>query len=258
MSKCSRYLLIASFLGLSLTACDTGAGPQVPSANTRILFKADALPVATAIPNGGATILADMGDAEGWSRNVVSLDAVSSINVTLAAIQVLRTESDTMEADTLDQDTMNDDSAGVMNDGEHGWEQRGGWVTVDVPTGTSVDLMNLPAAGMTVTDANLQPGTYRGLRMLFTDATITLSKDVTLPDSSVVSAGTYPLQIGGRNGWLSVQVTPFTVAQGQTDVVVTFDPAASVRAIIVRHDGTFFMPPVVRASGEHGEDAGHD
>jgi hypothetical protein len=242
MLKYSRYVIVASLLGLTLAACDTGVGTGAASGNTRIVFKAATLPSATAIPDSGMTIQWD-GDVR-WSHDVIPLDAVSSIKVTLAAIQVLQTQ----------QDTTAQDSTGSLGwGGDHWGGFHSRWVTVDVPVGTSVDLMNLPTDGMTVANANLPAGTYGQIRMLFTQATITLSRDVTLPDSTVISAGTYPLQIGRASSWLYVQVNPFTVTQDQADVVVTFDPAASVRAIIVLSDGTLVMPPVVRASCDRGE-----
>lgn len=249
MWKLSRYVFVASLLGLSLAACDTGVGAGVAPGNTRIVFKAGTLPAATMAPDTGTTIQWDGGDQVRWSHDVIPLDAVSSIKVTLAAIQVLQTQQDSAAQDSTAQDSTG--SLGWGGDHWGGYQSR--WVTVDVPVGTSVDLMNLPSDGMTVANANLSAGTYGQIRMLFTEATITLSKDVTLPDSTVISAGTYPLQIGRNSSWLYVQVTPFTVTQGQADVVVTFDPAASVRSIIVLNDGTLVMPPVVRASCNRSE-----
>lgn len=248
MLKYSRYVIVASLLGLTLAACGTGTGPGAASGNTRIVFKSATLPSATAVPDSGLTI--QWGDRDvRYSSNVIPLDAVDSIKVTLAAIQVMQFSQDTAVQDTAGQDSTS--SAGFW--GGHFGMFQSRWVTIDVPVGTTIDLLHLPADGMTVANADLQPGTYGQVRLLFTQATITLGKDVTLPDSSVIAAGTYPLQIGRNSTWLYVQVSPFTVAQGQADVVVTFDPAASVRAIIVLNDGTLVMPPVVRATCNRSE-----
>ncbi len=248
MSKFSRYFLVASVLGLSLAACDTGVGAGASSGNTRIVFKSAALPSATAVPDSGLTI--QWGDHDvRYSHNAIPLDAVDSVKVTLAAIQVMQFSQDSMAQDTTGQDS----TGSTGYEGDHFGMFQGRWVTIDVPVGTTIDLMHLPTDGMTVANTDLQPGTYGQVRMLFTQATITLGKDVTLPDSTVIAAGTYPLEIGRNSSWLYVQVSPFTVAQGQADVVVTFDPAASVRAIIVLNDGTLVMPPVVRASCNRSE-----
>lgn len=248
MLKYSRYVMVASLLGLSLAACDTGVGSGGPSGNTRIVFKSATLPSATAVPDSGLTI--QWGDHDvRFSHDVIPLDAVDSVKVTLAAIQVMQFSQDTMSQDTAGQDSTSSTGYG----GDHFGMYPSRWVTIDVPVGTTIDLMNLPTDGMTVANANLDPGTYGQVRMLFTTATITLGKDVTLPDSTVIAAGTYPLQIGRNSTWLYVQVAPFTVAKDQADVVVTFDPAASVRAIIVLNDGTLVMPPVVSASCNRSE-----
>lgn len=234
MSIFTRYALMTSVLGLSLAACADGVGPA-GGVDSQVLLVPAAAPVAAVAPTPGPTILGmGPGDGTGPIHDVIPLDAVTSIDVALTGIQVKQWRR------TFGTAGMGG-PAGAPS----------GWTTIDVQDGTSVDLMNLPTEGLTVAAGALEPGTYGQVRLLFSDAQITLGQDVTLPDSTVMAAGTYPLRIGGINGdWFYVQTAQFTVTQDQADVVVEFDPAASVRAIVVLDDGTLLMPPVLRAWGQ--------
>jgi hypothetical protein len=230
MSTFTRYSLLVSLLGLSLAACADGVGPASQT-YSQVLLVPTVSANAAAIPAPGPTILgAGPGDGTGPIHDVIPLDAVASIDVTLTGVEVKQWRR----------------AAGTAGMGGPAGAPSG-WTTVDVPEGTHVDLMNLPAAGLTIAGGALDPGTYARVRMLFSDAQITLSEDVTLPDSTVIAAGTYPLQIGD---WFYIQTTQFTVTEDQADVVIEFDPSASVRAIVVLDDGTLVMPPVLRAWGQ--------
>lgn len=235
MSTFTRYsLLIVSLLGLSLAACSDGLGP-VGETNSQVLLVPAVSSVSAAIPVADFTITGTgPGDGTGPIHDVIPLEAVSSIDVALTGVEVKQWRRAF-------------GSAGMGGPGG----SPSGWITVDVPEGTTIDLMALPSEGLTIAAGALEPGTYRQVRLLFSDAQITLSQDVTLPDSTVIAAGTYPLQIGGVDkDWFYIQTSQFEVTQDQADVVVEFDPEASVRAIVVLDDGTLVMPPVLRAWGQ--------
>ncbi|MEJ2678875.1 MAG: DUF4382 domain-containing protein [Gemmatimonadota bacterium] len=234
MSTFTRYSLLVSVLGLSLAACSDGMGP-VRQTNSQVLLVPAVSADAAVLPASGTTITGvGPGDGTGPIHDVIPLAAVASIDVTLTGVQVKQWRRT---------------FGGGGTGGPAGAPS--GWTTVDVPDSPIIDLMNLPADGLTIAAGALEPGSYRQVRLLFSDAQITLSEDVTLPDSTVIAAGTYPLQVGGvDHDWFYVQTAQFTVTEDQADVIIEFDPAASVRAIVVLDDGTLVMPPVLRAWGQ--------
>lgn len=235
MIEHARFPLLAAALVLSLAACEDGAGP---AGGTSQVLLTSAAPALALMPAPGELVtLGGMGpgDGSGPIHDRIPLDAVASVTVDVTGV----------EARLL---------------GRHMGATFGpnGWVTLEVPAGTTLDLLSLPEEGLPVAAGDLEAGTYGMVRLLFSDATITFNQQVVIADSLsadtlVFEAGTpYPLAIGlGDADWVMVPTAEFTVSDVEgADLVIEFDPEASIRGIAVTDDGTLVMPPVLRAWGQ--------
>lgn len=235
MTKHARFPLLAAALVLSLAACEDGAGPA--GGTTQVLLTSAAPALAVAAPGDAVTLGGMMGpgDGSGPIHDRIPLEAVASITVDVNGV----------DAKLLGR---NMGPASGPN----------GWVTLDVPEGTTLDLMSLPEEGLPLATGDLEPGTYGMVRLLFTEATVTLNQQVVIADSLTADTLTfeadtpYPLAIGlGDADWIMVPTAEFTVGEVEgADVVIAFDPEASIRGIAVTDDGTLVMPPVLRAWGQ--------
>lgn len=236
MSRHARFPLLAAALVLSLAACEDGAGPAGGTSQVVLTSATPTLAVAPA--PGVAVTLGGMmgpGDGSGPIHDQIPLEAVASITVDLTGVE-----------------------AKLLGQGMGPTFGPAGWVTLEVAEGTTLDLLSLPEEGLPVATGDLEPGTYGMVRLLFSEATITFNQQIVLADS--VTADTlvfeaetpYPLAIGlGDADWILVPTAEFTVSDVEgADVVIEFDPDASVRGIAVTDDGTLVMPPVLRAWGQ--------
>lgn len=242
MLKRTRFPLVALTVVLSLAACEDGVGTA--DGATQVLLASAAPASASQVPsvgelgtlhNGPGHGRMGPGDGSGPIHDLVPVEAVASVVVTLTGVE-----------------------ARLLRRGMGPTFGSEGWVTLEVPEGTTLDLLSLPADGLPVAAGDLEPGTYGHVRLLFSDATITFNEDVVIADSAtadtlVFEAGTaYPLTIGrGSADWILVPTAEFTVTEEEgVDVVIEFDPEASIRGIAVLDDGTLVMPPVLRAWGQ--------
>lgn len=137
----------------------------------------------------------------------------------------------------------------ALGSGDGGWIHAG---SVDA----SVDLMALPEDGITLVDGSLPQGTYTALRfMLADDATITLSRDITVGRTEY-EAGTHALVIPSseQNG---VRLrSQFDVDDDGQVLTVLFDGDATVRRVTATGAGMLKIAPELRVEDEDGEDVG--
>jgi hypothetical protein len=136
--------------------------------------------------------------------------------------------------------------------------------------GVDADWVKIPVDPSVGT---LAAGTYDHVRILFDQATITLTQTLTLGNGSNVQtyeAGTpYPLYIGGfglpddctqqqaedgNHFGIVIPATTFTVTgtAGET-VSIAFDPNASVKRVLVTGHGLRLAPVITAAKQEHDQ-----
>jgi len=213
----STARLAALALSLSLMACDEPTGPDRGSLSVR-MSRDDAATAAA------AAVAADLVQA---TMGPVALDAVASIDITITSIQVQREGED---------------------------EENGPWVTLDLVAPATVNLLALPTEGgegLLVATDEVEPGTYAHLRLLFSDASITLAQDVTLGATTFTAGTAYELKIpSGEQTGIKVQLGGVEVPEGgAAEVELLFDAATSVGNVLVTGHG-LQMTPVLRVAGE--------
>jgi hypothetical protein len=205
----AKYAVLALALAFPLTACEDVTGPGAGSLSVR-LSRDDAGPTA-------ALVAADLVQA---SMGVVALDAVQSIDVTIAAIQ-------------------------VQPEGADG--ASGPWVTLDLATPTSVNLLALPTedgTGLLVATDQVEAGAYGHLRLLFSNATITFSQDVILGATTYTAGTEYALIIpSGAQTGIKLELGGIEVPEGgAAEVELVFDAALSVGNVLATGAGIQMTP----------------
>jgi hypothetical protein len=205
----AKYSVLALGLALPLTACKDITGPGEGSLVVR-MRRADAGPAA-------ALIAADLVHA---SMGPVALETIQSVDVTISAIQV--------------------QPEGADDDG-------GPWITLALTAPTSVDLLALPTEGGTgllVASDEVEAGKYGHLRLLFNDAAITFSQDVTFGETTYTAGTAYPLTIpSGAQTGIKVELGGIEVPEGgAAEVELVFDAALSVGNVLVTGAGILMTP----------------
>lgn len=133
----------------------------------------------------------------------------------------------------------------------------GPWVSLDLTTTTSLDLMDLGATGVQIAADDVQAGDYRGVRLFLANATITFNEDVTFgsgPEEQTFAGGVaHDLIIpSSEQTGVKIPEASFTVEEDATgSVEITFDPAASVQNVNLSAEG-IMMAPVLVAGGDSG------
>ncbi len=199
--------------------------------------------------NGG---FGDFGDGMGhhwrgwwgWMR----LHDVDSLIVTATKIEVLTALPDSENAADSLADSVSADSGG------HGdWEQREfGWTQLPILGSGHLDLIHLPdsaAAGLPVATGTLPAGTYRHVRVFFSNPLIYFDSLIVTPaGDSLQPAVGYPVIFPSADstGAAIKTDTPFVVAAVGDTVQVYFDRDDTVRHIIITRDGTIIVPPIFR------------
>ena len=211
----ARLATLALFL--PLTACDDALGPDQGRLSVR-MSRADGATAAAAV------VAADLVQA---TMGPVALEAVASIDVTITAVQVQREGED---------------------------EGNGPWVTLDLVAPATVNLLALPTdggEGLLVATDEVDAGRYAHLRLLFSDASITLAQDVTLGAITFTAGTAYELNIpSGAQTGIKVQLGGIEVPDGgAAEVELLFDAATSVGNVLVTGSG-LQMTPVMHVGGE--------
>lgn len=211
----ARLATLALFV--SLTACDDALGPDQGRLSVR-MSRDDGAAAAAAL------VAADLVQA---TMGPVALEAVASIDVTITAVQVQREGED---------------------------EGNGPWVTLDLVAPATVNLLALPTdggEGLLVATDEVDAGSYAHLRLLFSDASITLAQDVTLGAITFTAGTAYELNIpSGAQTGIKVQLGGIEVPDGgAAEVELLFDAATSVGNVLVTGSG-LQMTPVMHVGGE--------
>ncbi len=206
-------------LTLSLMACDEALGPGQGQGSLSVRLSRDDGATAAAALVAANLVEATMGP--------LPLEAVASIDVTITAVQVQREGED---------------------------EETGPWVTLDLVAPATVDLLALPTdggEGLLVATDEVDVGSYGHLRLLFSDASITLAEDVTLAGTTFTAGTAYELTIpSGAQTGIKVQLGGIEVPDGgAAEVELLFDAATSVGNVLVTGNG-IQMTPVLHVAGE--------
>lgn len=151
----------------------------------------------------------------------VPLSAVDSINITLTSIQA----------------TNANDSSGAVT------------ISLQGAGARSINLFKLSTLGTDSTligRSTLPAGTYDGIRLRFSAATISLKQTVVVGQVTFVP-GTYDLTIpSGLSSGIKVQGGTFTVsADASTSATLSFDPATTVGTIVATGSNKLMMSPVL-------------
>lgn len=221
-----------------LAACggDSATGPG-GTANYRVQL--------AQIDGTGSAALASGGVEDAGVRAArLSQDAVEAVELTLIAVEVFRLNADTTGSDTT-----------------QGPDAR--WLRLPVQSDTAsdadsvvLDLTELPdTSGVTVAADELEPGTYRGLRLRFEGARIVLADTVRLgsgsgSDGKTFPPGTYDLFVpSGVQTGVKLPEVRFTItADDMETTTVLADTEASIQNINVTGRG-LLMTPVLKVPG---------
>lgn len=222
MLNSSATGLLALTAVFALTACEDGTGPAGTGEAQVILTSTDgtASSVATSVATSTPTV-----------ARSATLDQVSSITVEVERVEVRPAGSQSSAA--------------------------GPWVSLDLTTTTSLDLMDLGATGVEIAADDVEAGDYRGVRLFLGNATITFNEDVTFgsgPEEQTFAGGVAHDLIIPSSGETGVKIpeASFTVEEDATGTVeITFDPAASVQNVNLSAEG-IMMAPVLVAGGDSG------
>lgn len=218
INRTIRYSALALALSLPLAACESTTGADGAEVSVRISSA------------GGSASLAPAFSAAALSEAMnapVSLSDVKSIDVTVTRV------------DAMSRDSARADS---------------GWVSLTASSPVSVNLLALPTtetSGVQLARGTVPAGSYTNVRLFYSAATITFSKDVTVSGggNTVYKANTaYPLKISsGMQSGIKVPTAGLTVTDGATSTVsLVFSPSVSVSSIQATGQG-LQMSPVLSA-----------
>lgn len=215
MFTSSRLYTLAAFLATTaLVGCDNILGPD---GQTRILFSQGS--------SAGASLSVSPGDAgdvaTGKSYGTAVLALVDKLEVTITAVQA-------QPARYID-----------MPESEQHWE------TLTLADPVTVDLLGLPTSenGLEVISGDLAPGAYVRLRLLVSEAALTLRAPLTIGKETFEAAE--PIEIDIPDAWVRVPGAFFTVTEEGATVSVEFDPSVSLGQLTMR-EGRLRLTPVIR------------
>lgn len=214
LSTITRTALFAG-LSLSLVACEPGTGP---GAETRVLLsQGDA-----ASRSLSAALVADLNAAAAPAAQI-SLSDVASIEVALTEVRALPTSSDTTET------------------AAESWRK----LTLAAPL--QLNLVSLPTtaeAGVLLARGDLPAGSYRGVVVRFSSASVTFKNPVTLGGTTYAAGEKVALTIPSNR--IFFRSLSFTVPEdAAAEVRLVFDGSASVRTLHATGKGRLMMNPVV-------------
>lgn len=231
-----------------LAACegDSAIGPDA-SGNYRVQL-------ARTGDAASATVTDANLDDAGIRAARLSSDVVDAVELTLEAVEVYRLNSDTTGSDT----TRGPDARWVRLDviaDSAGGDSTESDSTSDGSDPVVLDLTELPddSTGITVAAGDLAAGTYRGLRLRFSGAEITLSDSASLGNSGqTYGPGTYDLFVpSGAQTGVKLPTVQFSLAseESETTTVLT-DTDASIKNINLTGRGFLMTPVLMAASGD--------
>ena len=222
--------------------------------------------VSLAITSGASFAVSAAAHDSGLGRPAV-LDAatVDSILVTVTAVQLAPMRHDSLGmGPQLDRGRPGpgaggprghggpgrSDSAGVRHDSLMGDSARGprfDWYTLDVVSGGTIDLMNLPTedqAGLVVATGSVPPGDYDRVRLVIAEGYIWLNTAIVTPQGDTLPANT-AIPVVFPSGGIMVAVE-LTIPDGGGDIPLVFNAAETFAHVLVTGDGRVIVTPVMR------------
>lgn len=217
-----KQLAVLTAAAMAFSACDD-AGVAAPGDEAS--FTIVMAPESSA--TGTSSLALSLMGPEGPSSAVVPLSKVESILLPIGGVEALR-------------------SGGEGS----GWIEAGS-------VNETVDLLSLPADGITLTDSSLPQGQYRTLRFWLTDeATIVINEDVRV-GRHTFEAGEHPLVIPSAENAGVRLFTHFDVDENGQVLTVLVDGEATVRRLIATGSGTLRIAPALRVENRNGDDVGN-
>lgn len=219
MSSMKKMAVVTAAV-MAFSACDDGS-PMIPDGEAPFA-------IVMQPENGTAAAVLSMArlSPDDASSATISLDKVESINLPIGDVEALST-------------------------GPGG----GGWIEAGSVNGL-VNLLNLPADGVTLTEGSLPEGSYRALRFQLTDVpTIVLSEEITV-GKTVYEAGEHELVIPSADDAGMRLIADFEVTDGGQILTVLVDGPATVRKVIATGSGALKIAPVLRVRNQNGDDVG--
>lgn len=219
MSSMKKMAVVTAAV-MAFSACDDGS-PMVPDgeASFEVVMQPESGTAAAVLS------MARLGPDDASSA-MISLDKVESINLPIGDVEALRTGSG-----------------------------GGGWIEAGSVNGV-VDLLNLPADGVTLTEGSLPEGSYRALRFQLTDVpTIVLNEDVRVGKTDY-PAGEHELVIPSADDAGMRLIADFEVTDDGQVLTVLVDGPATVRKVIATGSGMLKIAPVLRVQNRNGDDVG--
>ena len=225
MSRFTNSALLG-LMALSL-ACGADGGPVPPTDGASLqlrLSQSAGLPVVLstsgAVQPGGTSTVDPSRDAAVVRGNV------SSLLVTIVRVDALR--------------------LGASEDDE------ASWVRIPVVPGITVNLQELPLSAETARElppGTIAPGSYRNIRLVISDASITFSTPVEVGQRTWAAGTPHALRIPGPSETrIRIPTAAFTLAESddaQIDLVL--DPESSVQTITATPN-FILLSPVLTAS----------
>lgn len=213
----------------ALVACSDGLTTDQASqtAAARVTVQMQQVAGAAAAQAVGTIAL-----AEGGAAARITADDVGSLVVTVTDIQFLPVVDESMNG--MAEDPM--------------------WQSIGVEP-FELDFTALPGDGesaLTVASGEIAEGDYRKARLFTSDAFVTFTRDITVGQTTLAAVDDmdqpvqHPVRIpSARNTGIK---TDFALSvNGDTDVLLLFDPAATFKNVTVTGNGQVIMSPVVRA-----------
>jgi len=150
-------------------------------------------------------------DDESGDFAIVPLTTFTSITVTVAEVHVLPNDADENEESS--------------------------WIRLQpVEAGATIDLLALPSdddGGVLLARGEVPVGSYHNVRILFTEARVTLDQTIELGNRTILS-GSHELHIpSGAQTGIKIPGATFSVEESDTEEIThVFDASASVQTIV--------------------------
>ncbi len=219
----SRRFMLVAVMAASVVACgDDGTGPNGSDRGSLQLRFSQ-----TASTSTGFTERATLDDVP---LPAVVRNQVSSVEVTLTAVHALRIGANE--------------------------EQESAWVQIPIVPAQTIELLDLPTAtenAVLLPRGELEAGTYRNIRLIVEDASITFNTPVTVGQRTWAANEAHPLRIPGPSETrLKVPTASFTIgddddADETTFIDLVFNPGTSVQTIAATPN-FILMAPVLLAT----------
>jgi hypothetical protein len=242
--RSTLFVVLLSFIALPLVSCGDGIGPVPMGEAALVLTDADV--VSASVAPGLATAVAPAGD--------VPAEAISGIELVLTRVDLhLTGAGDEEEADEESsgeeggQEEGGQEEGGQEEGGEEADDGGGGWQSLTLTEGGTIDLVNLPeSGGLQIASGELPAGQYNNLRFFYSSATLRLGAPITVRGTEI-AAGDYILLIAsGEQTGLKVPLAGFRIDAGELGTLVVEVLSSSSVGSIRWNGNGFRISPVLK------------